>query len=351
MQYLRDNRLPTGIQRVQMNIISSLMQSQQLDGSARAVFYDLDKAQWRELSKLNFLQLINAAQRVDTVPEQAWQEIRDRICQVSAPVFSFKRRDVIVNLGTSWWIKDYFLTIRNLKMAYDIRYVPLIHDCIPLITPEYCAEGLTREFRDWIGSVFRHSDAYLANSNSTARDLRRIAQEFGFEISEPTVIRLDGDPRGGAHPSEAIANGRQVFDILVRERVPPAAPFVLMVSTLEARKNHILALQVWDRLIGELGEDRTPYLICAGKPGWRFEATKEFLGARKRVKERVRFISNLSDPVLAELYSRALFTVYPSHYEGWGLPVTKFSRLAKSPPLRETRRCRKLAEISPNISS
>ncbi len=323
IHYLRDNRLPTGIQRVQINIIRSLITSEHFSSGVAVAFYDLEGRQWLEISQLDFQRLIAAAQQIDTVPDFTWQSIRNQICGRSAPTFLFKLNDKVINLGTSWWIPDYFLMIRNLKQTYKIHYIPFIHDCIPLITPEYCAEGLVIEFRDWITNVFQHSDSYLVNSSSTACDLVRTADEFGFQIPDPTVIRLDGDTRTAGQFSDSVESSRDLSDILLSERVPANSPFVLMVSTLEARKNHILALNVWSQLCTTRGEDKTPYLICVGKPGWRFETVGEFLLAHQRLKGRVRFISNLSDAVLAELYSRCLFTIYPSHYEGWGLPVTE----------------------------
>ncbi len=323
IHYLRDNRLPTGIQRVQINIIGSLITSERFGSGVSVAFYDLEGAQWREISQPDFQRLVSAAQQIDTVTDSAWQSIRNQICGRSAPNFIFRQNDKLINIGTSWWIQDYFLMVRNLKQTHKIRYIPFIHDCIPLITPEYCAEGLVREFKDWITNVFQHSDSYLANSNSTARDLVKTAAEFGFQIPDPVVVRLDGDTRTGGQFSDGVESGRDLTEILLSERIPANSPFVLMVSTLEARKNHILALNVWSQLCATRGEDKTPYLICVGKPGWRFEAVGEYLSAHQRLKSRVRFISNLSDAVLAELYSRCLFTIYPSHYEGWGLPVTE----------------------------
>lgn len=324
VQYLRDNRLPTGIQRVQTNIVSSYMSLGDLSHRAAIVFFDADEATWHEIPLTDFHRLVNSAQNIDGVGTQAWEAIRHQICGAAAPTFRFRTGDVLVNLGTSWWIPDYFMHIRNLKRDFGIRYLPFIHDCIPLIVPEYCSKSLVQEFRYWIGAVFAHADGYLCNSDSTARDLAAIADRSGFDIPKPTVIRLDGDVRSYGQLAHSNANvTRAVDELLLRERVSPAAPFVLMVGTLEARKNHLAALRVWDLLITEHGEDRTPFLLCVGKEGWRFEVTKEYFEARRQLAKRVRFVSNVSDSALAELYRRSLFTLYPSHYEGWGLPVTE----------------------------
>jgi glycosyltransferase involved in cell wall biosynthesis len=321
VHYFRDNRLPTGIQRVQINIIGNAVAA----GAQRAriIFFELDGRGWHEISIPDFERLVNVAQRVETVSPRAWEAIRDEICGPGAPTYFFSQSDVLVNLGTSWWISDYFLMIRSLKDSNKIRYLPFIHDCIPLITPEYCAPGLTKQFKEWLYGVFRHSDGYLVNSQSTASDLVRIARQFGFKIPGPTVVRLDGDTRTGGHFGTLRSSDADLAHLFHRERLPVGAPFALMVSTLEARKNHISVLRIWDRMMSELGAERTPYLLCVGKEGWHFKETHDFLAARKSLLRRVRFISNLSDGVLSGLYDRCLFTLYPSHYEGWGLPVTE----------------------------
>lgn len=323
IQYFRDNRLPTGIQRVQMNIVSQYIGLGDEGGAVAIVFFDLETRSWRRIRSMDFQRLINTAQNVDGVTDLAWRAVFSQICGPAAERYVFGKGDVLVNLGTSWWIPDYFLLIRSLKHASGIRYVPFLHDCIPLVTPEYCSVGLVEEFREWLGAVFRHSDAYLVNSQATANDVVRFARQYGYEIPTPKIVRLDGDTRSGGAFEAAGFEPVDLSELFLRERMPPDAPFVLMVSTLEARKNHILALRLWDRMIREKGEAATPYLLCVGKSGWRFEEAQDFMAVRKHLGRRVRFVSNLSDDVLGQLYRNCIFTLYPSHYEGWGLPVTE----------------------------
>lgn len=318
IQYFRDNRLPTGIQRVQINIVTHYMSIDTVDHPV-IVYFDMENKAWREISSNDFHRLCNSAQNISYIHDSAWRNIYHQICISSAPAFIFTKGDILINLGTSWWIPDYFVIIRSIKEKYGVFYVPFIHDCIPLITPEFCARGLTEEFRAWLVGVLTHSDGYLVNSQSTATDLAKIADQLGYPVAEPTVVRLDGDTRSNGQFSDASRDGDSV---LQREGIPQDAPYILMVGTLEIRKNHLLALKVWDKLMEERG-DKCPYLICVGKQGWHFDATMDYFASRRRLAKRVRFISNVSDAALAQLYRKSLFTLYPSHYEGWGLPVTE----------------------------
>jgi hypothetical protein len=97
----------------------------------------------------------------------------------------------------------------------------------------------------------------------------------------------------------------------------------LFVGTIESRKNHLLAFDVWLELIRKRGERATPTLICVGNEGWMVEAAMARLKASDQLRRRVRIIRRVSDSELTRLYRNCLFTIYPSSYEGWGLPVTE----------------------------
>jgi hypothetical protein len=99
--------------------------------------------------------------------------------------------------------------------------------------------------------------------------------------------------------------------------------YVLCVGTLEARKNHALLFQTWIDLAKRVSAERMAKLVLVGKEGWMFEAASAMLRRSRTLAENVVILSNLSDQELSEIYENCLFTVYPSFYEGWGLPVTE----------------------------
>src|SRR3546814_5159127 len=96
-----------------------------------------------------------------------------------------------------------------------------------------------------------------------------------------------------------------------------------MVSTVEPRKNHILAFDAGAELSRIHGADAIPLLVCAGRRGWRYDQIFARLESDPALKAHVVWIHDASDSELAALYRACAFTVYPSHYEGWGLPVTE----------------------------
>jgi glycosyltransferase involved in cell wall biosynthesis len=128
----------------------------------------------------------------------------------------------------------------------------------------------------------------------------------------PTAGKADvgsaDDPAGSVAMSSVVAEAAK-------------APFILYVSTIERRKNHETLYKAWVRLI-ETGYD-VPNLLCVGMRGWGVSDLMADLACDPRIKGRIRVLHDLSDPELAHLYAACEFTVYPSLYEGWGLPVVE----------------------------
>jgi hypothetical protein len=107
--------------------------------------------------------------------------------------------------------------------------------------------------------------------------------------------------------------------------------YVLFVSTIESRKNHIAAFSVWLKLIKKHGLRNVPKLVCVGNNGWLNDATFAKLNASDLLQEQVLMLSKISDAALAVLYENSVCTLYPSSYEGWGLPVTEALCYGKVP--------------------
>jgi glycosyltransferase involved in cell wall biosynthesis len=98
---------------------------------------------------------------------------------------------------------------------------------------------------------------------------------------------------------------------------------VLCVSTIEVRKNHLLLFRAWRRLVEEMPAGTVPKLVFAGGIGWLVDDLMQQMRNAAFLGGLVEVVESPSDAQLAALYRGAMFTVYPSHYEGWGLPVVE----------------------------
>jgi glycosyltransferase involved in cell wall biosynthesis len=326
--YFRHNRTPTGIQRVQLNITARALLDPVEGVATAAVAFNEAAGGWREIGRALFLRLWRLS-RVGGDPAAAdWVEA---IAELEAAVaagddFVFAPGASLVNLGTSWWIRDYFLRVREAMRLYGLRYVPLIYDCIPLVAPEHCQPLLCEEFAEWFSSMAALADSAFAISEWSAADARRIAREVVPERELPIgVVRLDADLRRDIGTAAAESWPP-------RPDLPgPQEPFVLCVGTIESRKNHLMLFHAWLTLLRRHGAAHVPRLVCVGKPGWLADAAMTLWRNSPALQDKVSIAHGVPDVALAALYGRAMFTVTNSFYEGWGLPVTESLSFGRVP--------------------
>ena len=323
LHYFLDARTPTGIQRVQINIVTSVLAEDRQDIDVLIVCFTSAIDFWSEVSPEDFRRLTRIALAGGDPKDPIWRKAVEGLhadLAAGDPVV-FASGACLLNLGTSWWLQNYFLMVRYAKERFNLQYVPFVHDFIPVVTPEHCIKALTQDFITWLLGVFHHADGYIVNSDATAADLVKVAETLGHIVQRPKVVRLDG---AFASPDEAsrLSTPSDPSQILSLNGLADGA-FVLFVSTIESRKNHILAFDVWSKLIKKRGLGDTPRLVCVGNPGWMVEAAMARLNSSDLLAEKVTILSKISDAELSTLYRACAFTIYPSSYEGWGLPVTE----------------------------
>ncbi len=150
------------------------------------------------------------------------------------------------------------------------------------------------------------AQAIIAVSQQTRRDLTalyHVPEEKIHVVYEGVDARFaPGDPAQVAR---------------IRERFSPERPYLLMVGTLEPRKNHAAALRVLARLAREGFPHR---LLIAGGRGWLFRPIRKLVD-ELGLGDRVRFTGYVTDEELPALYTGADCLVMPSLYEGFGFPV------------------------------
>jgi glycosyltransferase involved in cell wall biosynthesis len=161
------------------------------------------------------------------------------------------------------------------------------------------------------------ADVVLTISAATARDVSQYAQSAKLVLrAAPTPIPI------GTGFKEYSASRPRASD-KPSSRLPPANSYVLVVSTIEARKNHLLLFRVWRRLLEDMPAESVPTLVFAGKVGWLVSNLMEQLRAVKFLDGKIIHVDGPTDQELEALYVGCLFTLFPSFYEGWGLPVTE----------------------------
>ncbi|WBO22738.1 glycosyltransferase [Sphingomonas abietis] len=325
LAFFGQRRLPTGIQRVQIEVSLACLE-ERFDPQPVFCVYASARRGWLKLPRDHFDALCRLARQSDDIEDPAWIAQLDQMYRkiAVARTIRFSPGTVLVNLGTSWSDRNYLLDVRNIRARDGMVYVPLVFDLIPLIGPHWFMQSLVRDYRAWFGSLLHSADGCLTISEATREDLLDKSAEWNVPMPRESVpvVRLDGDfCQVAADPESLRAYGLE------------AQRYVLFVSTLEPRKNHRGAFEAWLALADTLGEAAMPRLVCVGGRGWLNEHLHEMLRDRPVLQRLVLILHGIPDDTLATLYQHCLFALYPSFYEGWGLPVSEALSYGKVPAI------------------
>lgn len=243
----------------------------------------------------------------------------DAAGQSPEPVMSVDRSDLprdatLVLMGAGW--NDLAVSAAAARHArHGGRVVHGVYDLIPLVRPEYFEADMCRIFRRHMTDVADHAADFMCISRHTQADLQAFLADIGRQIPStvvPLAHEFSGYPRN--------ARGCRPTDRRLLPWGGPGRRFLLCVGTLEVRKNGLALLEAWLRLRDELGAE-TPHLVCCGRRGWKVEPFFARLASEPWLRERVHLLCGADDADIAYLHEKSLGSVYPSLYEGWGLPV------------------------------
>lgn len=201
------------------------------------------------------------------------------------------------------------------------RTVMTIHDLVAFRYPELFPAAMGRVKRELMRRSAARVDRIIVPSQATREDVLAILG------GDPTKIRVI--PHGVRQPGRADAVSGH------------PRPYFLAVGTIEPRKNFSRLIAAYALLRDRLGAD-LPDLLIAGGRGWLYQ---EILAEpwRRGVADHVHFLQYVSDDRLATLYRHCVAVVYPSLYEGFGLPVVE-AMAAGAPVVCSARGA--LAEVS-----
>jgi glycosyltransferase involved in cell wall biosynthesis len=206
----------------------------------------------------------------------------------------------------------FFSPFQPIMKPLACKSIMVVHDLIALKHPEWSASNSAYDFfNSSIRLGVENATHVIADSISTKND---IIEFFGTNPNKITCIHLAADNKRfypNEHNEPLILNG-----ILYE------FPFILSVSTLEPRKNLlrlILSFEIFKQN-HKCQFSKSVKLVLTGDFGWKqrelFELIKKSL-----FKEDIIVTGYISDDKLAKLYRKAKLFIYPSLYEGFGLPI------------------------------
>ncbi|MFV0317021.1 MAG: glycosyltransferase [Microthrixaceae bacterium] len=200
-----------------------------------------------------------------------------------------------------------------------VHVATFVHDLFPLEHPEWFAPALRRIFDPTVEAQLAHSELLLCASEETEAQIRRHVDPDRTDV-EVARMPLGADPIGAREGGLDGAN-----DALPAGLGNPGVDYLLVVGTVETRKNHALALDLFEALAPD---HRNLHLVVVGRYGWGAESELRRLEGTRSGRvggndARLHWFPDAGDAVLESLYSRAHTVLVPSLAEGFGLPVVE----------------------------
>lgn len=190
------------------------------------------------------------------------------------------------------------------------RLTATVHDLTSSILPECHTRTMTAADRAFAERVLKRADGLIAVSENTKQDAIRI---LGISPEKIRVIHLGVPPAYTSVPRESII--RLTAALALRK------PYFLSVGTIEPRKNIDTLLSAWQALPDTFRREHE--LIVAGMRGWQSDATVKRLNQASAGNQGIRYLGYVPEADLPALTAGALAFVYPSLYEGFGIPVAQ----------------------------
>lgn len=213
-----------------------------------------------------------------------------------------------------WWPLGLPLYCRRASFAlfhgtnFDLPYwttcptVLTIHDLSLLLYPETHEERLVRRARRVLPLMARKASAIITPSETVKRE---VCEHLG--VSEDKVFAIPEAARACFYPAPSSETEP------IRRRLGIEPEFILFVGTVEPRKNLLTLARAFEQIANI-------QLVIAGEKGWLSDDLLAYVD-KGELGDRVLFTGHLSDDDLRALYSSCRVFVYPSLYEGFGLPL------------------------------
>lgn len=192
--------------------------------------------------------------------------------------------------------------VRDLLDAASVFY---LHDMIPVDAPHLVQPGAPARHAARVRTIAENADLVLTNSHYSRARFHAYCSAHRLPEPHTEVLHIGIEPRFLTAPP-------------VQQE---SAPYFVAVGTIEPRKNLILLLRVWQRLIADGGF--VPELRLIGHRGWVTEVNRDYDRLLAQTAPYVRALGPTGDDALLRQMAGARALLFPSFVEGWGLPLVE----------------------------
>ena len=194
-------------------------------------------------------------------------------------------------------------------LSCSVPLVVSVHDVSYLEHPQYFTRLRSRQLRFTVKRTVEAAARILTPSEFSRRAILR-----NYKLDERKVVVVPNAVSSYFRPVE-----RESAAALVEEKFGISGPFVLTVGDLQPRKNHLGLLHAFEETLRQ--HPHLPHrLVFVGKETWYSKVLHRAV-MRSNVAGRVHFTGFVEDADLLQFYGACDLFVFPSFYEGFGLPI------------------------------
>ncbi len=209
------------------------------------------------------------------------------------------------------WMGERIDLVHHVELSYPIAtrkpWVVTIHDIGPLTHPELFSRSHPWLKRMALLRAVREAEALICVSQATAQEVRKY-------VGQPLGERLHVIPEGVS--PQFFLEPHENEKASLRGHLPEGVPFILAVGSINPRKNLSRVVEALELITNEVPH----HLVLVGARGWDSDETWRRIRTSS-VADKIHFLGYVTDSQLNVLYHTADVFLYPSLYEGFGLPV------------------------------
>ena len=312
-------RRPVGIIRVEREIIKRLQQM--CRNRIVPVYLDYPNNKWMRVKPDLFEYILSDEWVLSDNPDQ---DVKKALVN-GFTTFKPQKGDKFVSAGSDWSF-DVAGSVAALYKGERVL-VTACYDLIPLIYPEFTpGPEFYEQFNKHYTEIAISGAAVFSISENSKKDLLNFWEAKGLAKTAPAVEVI---PLAGLDQKNESLPKLKANDLGTLSNIKNSGDYIIFVSTLEPRKNHQMALDLWHELYQARGE-QCPTLLIVGMRGWGVDCLIEQMTKMSATKGgKILWLQGVGDELLAHLYANSLYAIFPSFYEGWGLAATEAARFGK----------------------
>lgn len=272
------------------------------EGGVREYIESMTKAVIRNLSPTDELYIFhnNTRKYFESVEKTNVREIRLKSKnRIICDFLLFPNLVEKYQLDIVWFPKNvipFFVKSKTIVTIHDLAYCLPAYNAYPFIDTQYMTHMIKRSCK--------RADTVISVSANTKKDLMAI---FGISAHKIKIIHEAVSPE----KYQTIRDNKQLE--VIRNKYHLGKKIILYTGSISPRKNIARLIEAFNTI-----SDRIPHdLIITGKKGWKNKTELSMIDMNQRVKK----IGFVPDDEIAFVYNLSDMFVYPSLYEGFGLPV------------------------------